>query len=272
MQQLLQVAGVKVPGGADGVYGASTAAAVLRFQSARGLAATGNVDPATAVALGLVSPTPWYVIGSHGDGVRAIQQQLLSAGIPIAGGADGLYGEATANAVRSFQTAHRLRATGQVDALTASLIRSSQKASPVAPHIQALDSFPVPATCAFWDTWGAPRAGGRIHEGVDIFAKKGSPVLAVRSGRITSRTAEFPGSFGGNQEWLTAADGTRYFYAHLSSFAKGVGPGSPVHAGDVVGYTGATGLATVPHLHFEIHPGGGAPVNPYATLRAMITC
>jgi murein DD-endopeptidase MepM/ murein hydrolase activator NlpD len=111
-----------------------------------------------------------------------------------------------------------------------------------------------------------------VHQGVDLFASVGTPVFAVGDGRITHQRADFPGSLGGNQLWLTTTDGSRYFYGHLSGFAKGVGAGSPVHAGNVIGYVGATGLTTVPHLHFEIHPGGGAPVNPYPVLKAMVNC
>jgi peptidoglycan hydrolase-like protein with peptidoglycan-binding domain len=337
VQQLLVRAGVNVAGGVDGVYGTSTAKAIRQFQQARGLPSNGVVDDATAVALGLVPPTPILGPGSSGDEVRSVQQHLVDAGIHLAGGIDGAYGSATSTAISAFQTARGVPVTGRVDALTAGLLAATA-GPPVAatPSVDiltvqhqlisvgarpkggadgvlgpstrtalktfqrwmgfaatgepdpatvtalataasaatapALDAFPVPATCSFWDTWGAARSGGRIHQGVDIFATKGTPVFAVVAGRITRQLADRPGSIGGNQMWLTSSDDSRYFYGHLSGFAKGVGPGSPVRAGDVIGYAGATGLTTVSHLHFEIHPGGGAAVNPYPVLRSMVTC
>jgi hypothetical protein len=78
---------------------------------------------------------------------------------------------------------------------------------------------------------------------------------------------------GGTKLWLVGASGTRYFYAHLSGFADGVVEGKVVQPGDVVGYVGNTGnAATTPaHLHFQVHPGGGAAVNPYPLLRVSDT-
>jgi peptidoglycan LD-endopeptidase LytH len=65
--------------------------------------------------------------------------------------------------------------------------------------------------------------------------------------------------------------GTYYYYAHLAAFADGMHEGKVVDAGDLVGYVGDTGNAKggAPHLHFEIRPGGGAPVNPYPLLQVV---
>jgi murein DD-endopeptidase MepM/ murein hydrolase activator NlpD len=218
------------------------------------------VSPPAAAAL----PRP----GAAGPAVTALQRQLIAVGARPKGGADGVYGAATIAAVKVFQRWMGLAPNGVVDSATAAALAGAT----VIPTGHTLASFPLSPTCTFWDTWGAPRFGGRTHQGVDIFAKQGTPVLAVRDGRITGQTADFAGSLGGNQEWLTAADGSRYFYGHLASFAKGVGRGSPVQAGDVIGFAGATGLTTVSHLHFEVHPGGGAAVNPYPILKAMTNC
>jgi len=115
---------------------------------------------------------------------------------------------------------------------------------------------------AFGDTWGAPRSGGRRHEGVDMIGPIGVPILAVVDGVATARSAEL----GGLVLSLVGADGNRYFYGHLDHYGK-LGA---VQAGDVMAYMGQTGNArfSVPHLHFEIHPAGGAAVNPYPTVRA----
>ena len=116
---------------------------------------------------------------------------------------------------------------------------------------------PVAGSSSYHDGWGNPRSGGRRHEGVDMMASTGTPLVAVVSGSVTFKQ----NSLGGNAVWLTGSNGDSYYYAHLSSFegsSRGVGQG------EVIGYVGDTGNATgVPHLHFEVHPGGGAAVNPY---------
>ena len=78
----------------------------------------------------------------------------------------------------------------------------------------------------------------------------------------------------GNAWWLTAADGsgTYYFYAHLADFAPGLSVGSCVEAGQIIGFMGNTGNSAFPHLHLEIHPGGGSAVNPYPLLRSLGGC
>jgi hypothetical protein len=135
-----------------------------------------------------------------------------------------------------------------------------------------LAAFPTQGPCWFIDTWMAPRGGGRLHEGVDIMAKAGQYVYAVSDGRLSRQAVDRPGSRSGNAWWLTADDGTYYFYAHLSAFAPGLEVGSRVAAGQVIGYIGRTGNASGPHLHFEVHPRGGAPVNPTPIVRAVDGC
>lgn len=127
-----------------------------------------------------------------------------------------------------------------------------------------LDSIicPVQGTSAYGDTWGAPRSGGRRHQGTDMLAPTGTPLQAVIGGMVAHRS----NTLGGITVSLLGDNGNRYYYAHLSAY-EGV-PGR-VEQGQVIGYVGDTGNATgVPHLHFEIRPGGGVPVNPYPSVRA----
>jgi LysM repeat protein len=136
----------------------------------------------------------------------------------------------------------------------------------------AISTFPAQGLCSFGDTYGAPRPGGRAHEGVDIIAKAGQWVYAANDGALTKQYLDSPGSLSGNGWRLTLADGTYFFYAHLSAFAPGLVVGSTVKAGQIIGQVGMTGNAPIPHLHFEVHPGGGAPVNPTPIVRSVDGC
>lgn len=123
---------------------------------------------------------------------------------------------------------------------------------------------PVPGS-SFINDWGFPRSGGRTHKGTDMFASRGTPVLAVGNGTIRVKT----NSLGGIVAYLTTGS-AMYYYAHLDGYAGGITTGVSVKTGQTIGYVGNTGnaIGTVPHLHFQIHPGGGSPVNPYPTLAA----
>ncbi|MEY2524418.1 MAG: peptidoglycan LD-endopeptidase LytH [Ilumatobacteraceae bacterium] len=118
------------------------------------------------------------------------------------------------------------------------------------------------AVAPFADTWGAPRSGGRRHEGVDLIGARGIPVLAVVDGIAEAKS----NVLGGTTIVFHGADGNGYYYAHLDGYAK---LGS-VKAGDTIGFLGQSGNAqfSIAHLHFEIHPGEGPAVNPYPTVAA----
>lgn len=116
---------------------------------------------------------------------------------------------------------------------------------------------PVDGPVRFMNDWGFPRSGGRFHEGTDLFAPRGTPVVAVVSGTVVQTT----GRIGGLQVKLMGDDGVGYYGTHLDAF----GESGRVSAGTVIGYVGSSGNAAggPPHLHFEVHPGAGAAVNPY---------
>lgn len=142
----------------------------------------------------------------------------------------------------------------------------------VPPVLVEMAAFPAQGPCWYTDTWQAPRGGGRKHEGVDVIARSGRYLYAVTDGTLTRQSLDRPGSLSGNAWWLTADDGTYFFYAHLAAFAPGLQVGSRVKAGQVIGWIGRTGNASSPHLHFEIHPYGGKAINPTASIRAVDAC
>jgi murein DD-endopeptidase MepM/ murein hydrolase activator NlpD len=153
------------------------------------------------------------------------------------------------------------------------LARLQPAGAPLTPQEMALGfgRFPVVGYVWYHDDYGAPRLSPyfHLHEGVDLFAVAGTPVIACVDG-VISKTAD--GSIGGTSFWLQGDDGITYYYGHLQGYAPGVVAGKRVRVGEVLGYVGDTGVAlgTYPHLHFEMHPGGGPPVSPKPVLDAWL--
>ncbi len=138
--------------------------------------------------------------------------------------------------------------------------------------VVALDARPVQPPCTFIDTWGAARDAGRVHEGTDIMAGEGQQLFAVAAGTITKVYDVGSSPRTGNGLIITKDDKTYFFYGHMSALAPEITVGAKVTAGQLVGYVGHTGNTTVSHLHLEIHPGGGDPINPYPTLLQYGAC
>ena len=114
------------------------------------------------------------------------------------------------------------------------------------------------------NTWHAPRGTDRRHEGQDIFAPRGTPILSATDGYII-RIGE--NSLGGQTVSVMGAGGRVYYYAHLDSYAPRIQEGDYVTTKTVLGYVGTTGNAagTPPHLHFGVYSSGGA-INPLPLL------
>jgi peptidoglycan hydrolase-like protein with peptidoglycan-binding domain len=273
LQQALIDAGVRVRGGADGIFGPATASALKDFQTSQGLPGTGVVDAVTIAALSDPKPPTdstvevggFAVYGEKGSRVLALQAALVEAGIALRGGIDGSFGGGTSAAVMEFQRQNGLSVTGKVSDATAAALGLERAPAPTAV-------FPVQGSCYYGDSWGYPRGGGRAHLGVDIIAPAGKLLYAVTDGRVTKVYKDYPGSLAGNGVRLTMDDGTYFFYAHMSEIADGIELGVPVKAGQVLGYVGNTGNSGTNHLHFEVHPKGGAAVNPYPLVQAIDAC
>ena len=127
---------------------------------------------------------------------------------------------------------------------------------------RGMGRFPIAGEAFFRDDFGEFRAGPPVHphQGTDIWAAFDVPVRSPADGVVRFEDA----GLGGKAAYVTEADGTFYYLAHLSGFASDLANGDLVRVGDIIGYNGDSGNAVggPPHVHFEIHPWGGAAVNP----------
>jgi len=194
-------------------------------------------------------------LGARGALVRDLQRELRRRGARIA--VDGRFGPATRRAVQRLQRRMRMRASGVADAALMRRLglQTLQAAGTPAPLAVALPSH---LTMAVWPTHGTltSRFGprwGRMHEGVDLSNRHGTPVVAALGGTVT-----FAGWYGGYGQLVRIdhGNGLETRYGHLSSM--GVRAGQPVAAGDPVGAMGTTGSSTGVHLHFEVRLEGRA--------------
>jgi hypothetical protein len=141
--------------------------------------------------------------------------------------------------------------------------------------------FPVLGKFRYGNDFGAPRGQGR-HEGIDIVAPRKALAVAAEAGQVKYH---FGSQRAGCMLYLHGDSGTTYLYVHLNNdvgttndnrgscapgtaFAPGLKSGARVAAGEPIGFVGDSGDAdgVEPHLHFELHPGGGAAVNPFTQL------
>jgi murein DD-endopeptidase MepM/ murein hydrolase activator NlpD len=214
--------------------------------------------------------------GAAGADVKSLQRKLRMKRIFVP--VDGKYSVKTRAGVRILQRKWRLKATGIADAallarlgLKVRAVASTPAAAPAVFVAQYIKVFPVSGPHVLTDSWGDFRASlrGQGHQGNDIMAARGVPVVAVADGTIKRLTRQETG-LGGIWIWQVDNAGNEYYYAHLNDIAAGLDAGSKVTAGQQIGTVGNTGDARYgdPHLHFEIHPGGGSAIDPYKELLA----
>jgi hypothetical protein len=144
--------------------------------------------------------------------------------------------------------------------------------------------FPVEGAVSFSDDFGAPRPGGRTHQGNDLMGAKLQHELAVVDGTITAAKVDTGTGLSGNMLTLKGEDGWFYYYIHINNdtpgtddglnppewrFAPGIVAGSKVRAGQFIAFMGDSGDAesTGPHLHFEVHEPDGTTIDPWTSLR-----
>ncbi len=136
--------------------------------------------------------------------------------------------------------------------------------------VLGMGQFPILGLANWTDDWLDYREGPPVHQhqGTDVFSAFDTPVRAPVDGIIRFEDS----GLGGKGVIVTAPDGTFYYLAHLKGFSPGLTNGARVKQGDIVGFNGDSGNAKggAPHVHFEVHPGGGAAVNPKPFLDAWV--
>ena len=247
-------------GGIDGVAGPATRRAVRRFQRLKRLAVDGIPGPATRRALGRrggprLGSRPLR-LGRRGWDVAALQFLLGRRGFP-AGSIDGGFGGRTELAVRRFQRVAGLRVDGVAGHATLRALGRRRRGPVPAPWGPVLFLRPVQAPMG--DGFGRP--GGRRHDGIDFLAPAGTLVGAAGRGVVVF--AGWNSGGYGNLIEVRHRLGFETWYAHLSRVAAS--PGQAVVGGTPIGYVGATGHATGPHLHFEVRHHG-VPIDPLPRL------
>lgn len=152
-------------------------------------------------------------------------------------------------------------------------LRTFRAGSPI--YVEGL-VFPIdgPVELPLIDSFGFARMTGtpdeHWHEGIDIFAPEGTPLVATERSVVTRVGT---GRLGGLKVWIHGESGIDWYYAHLSRFAPGIAAGDALEAGDLIGFVGTSGNAvgTPPHVHLQMHPGGGRPTDPYPLLDLQLT-
>jgi murein DD-endopeptidase MepM/ murein hydrolase activator NlpD len=144
------------------------------------------------------------------------------------------------------------------------LVRYARSPSSLTMPVQGV------ARAGLRSSWGEPRSGHRSHQGIDIFARRGTPVVAAAAGEVVR--VGTTDRLGGNTVWVAGQGAVLYYYAHLDQHRPGLHVGERVEPGTVLGRVGTTGNArgTPPHLHFGMYPLSRAlwPVDPTPFLQA----
>lgn len=179
---------------------------------------------------------------------RALSRDTQRAALEDAADADAVLAEAEA------------QAESRSDAIQTLGVAAEAEAARLAENRWAI---PIEAGYRITNTFGLARGyySSGYHTGLDFAVASGTPIYAVAGGTVTS--AGYDGAYG-NKTVITLDDGTEMWYAHQSSVA--ISAGDVVASGQLIGYVGSTGNSTGPHLHLEVRPGAGDPVDPERAL------
>jgi Peptidase family M23/Putative peptidoglycan binding domain len=248
----------------DGIRGPLTRSAVVRLQRRRGLLVDGIAGPQTRRALGRYGRPSLgrrvMRMGHRGWDVAALQYLLQRRGHGP-GTADGVFGGLTHAAVLRAQRAAGIAVDGLAGSATIGSLRGRRASvSPTGPV-----AFLRPVPGPLGDRFGAPRAGGRRHQGVDFPVWYGTRVGAAGVGTTIFAGQNYGGY--GNLVVIQHRLGYTTWYAHLASITTWVG--EHVVGGTRIGYVGSTGYSTGPHLHFEVRRYN-TPIDPEPLLLGAV--
>ncbi len=250
----------------DGIRGPLTRRGVIAFQRRRGLQADGIAGPRTRQALGWRGRPPLgsrvMRPGNRGWDVAALQFLLQRAGRGP-GRADGAYGPLTKAAVLRAQRAAGIAADGLAGPATIGSLRHGS--APPGEQPSGPVQFLRPVAGPIGDGFGAPRGGGRSHQGLDFPVPFGTRIGAA--GRGTTIFAGYNNAGYGNLVVIQHRLGFTTWYAHMSEITSWVG--EQVVGGTRIGYVGSTGYSTGPHLHFEVRRYD-TPIDPVPLLLSAV--
>ena len=253
----------------------ATPAAGGRRRASRHSGARGSLFrglPSVPVLVGVAA-----LAVSAGGALTAGDQQLLGGGdqrLMAANALSGASGQSSSDLVdgRGVVVSRDSRRDAMADAANADLVAQAeamteQRNAALARFAQqaeaqskklALNQWVLPVTPAITTAeFGDYGLWASYHTGLDFNGSEGQPIMAIASGVVTS--VGYDGSYG-NKTVVTLDDGTEIWYCHQSGYE--VSDGDTVSAGEVIGYIGSTGNVTGSHLHVEVRPGGGDPVDP----------
>ncbi|WP_051951116.1 M23 family metallopeptidase [Actinacidiphila yeochonensis] len=217
-------------------------------EAAEGRQADASSDPGAALCARILG----QVAATREAAARAVREEAERVAAAQAAR------EAAERRVREQAAAAKAAAEAKVreEAEAAARAEAERLERFAASYIKPVAGATLGARFGESDPWG------NFHAGQDFTAATGTPVHAVHGGTVSS--AGWAGSFG-YRVVVTLDDGTELWYCHLSTVVATEGR---VTTGDTVGRVGATGNIPAPHLHLEVRPAGGAPVDPLEWLHA----
>lgn len=226
-------------------YALPTAVTATLAVTATGMSVAQSAPLADALATGSIP-----LLGSHGGGSSVSDPQMAArVKAEVAEAAADRSGMATR---RQEAAVSQVAALGREAARRASRARARAEAAALArAHRWILPVSGAHVTSPFGYRWG------RLHAGIDFGAPTGTPLVAMSTGEVIF--AGYESGYGYKVE-IRYWDGTVSWYGHMSLITARIG--QQVAPGTMVGRVGSTGHSTGPHLHLEIHPGGGPAIDP----------